>query len=58
MKVKVVSKFIDKETKKVRKVGEEFSCTEKRYDEILQVGNFVVKVEEKEKKKPVKKSEE
>lgn len=46
MKAKVISSFKDKETGKVRKVGEEFTCTKKRFNEILSVGNFVEEVKE------------
>lgn len=41
MKAKVIVKFKDKETGKVRKVGEIFDCTKKRFEEILTVGKFV-----------------
>lgn len=44
MKVKVIEKFKDKTTGKVRKVGETFDCTKKRFDEILTVGKFVEEV--------------
>lgn len=46
MKAKVLKKFKDKETGKVREVGEEFSCTKKRFAEILAVGEFVAEVKE------------
>lgn len=46
MKVKVVRKFIDKTTGEVRNVNEEFTCTKKRYNEILSVGDFVVEIKE------------
>ena len=46
MKAKVVVKFIDKTTGAVREVGEEFTCTKKRFNEILSVGEFVVDVTE------------
>lgn len=48
MKAKVVQKFIDKNTGVVREVGEEFTCTKKRFNEILSVGEFVVEVVETE----------
>lgn len=34
MKVKVLKRFIDKKTKKVREVGDVFECTSARYAEI------------------------
>lgn len=46
MKAKVVQKFIDKETGKVREVNEVFTCTKKRFAEILSVGAFVEEVKE------------
>lgn len=47
MKVKVIKKFIDKETKKLRPVGSEFECSESRFKEIQSVGNFVEVVKTK-----------
>lgn len=55
MKVRVTTKFIDKEAtaKKgepvVRKVGEEYSVSKERYEEIQKAGNFVEKVVEEKK---------
>lgn len=46
MKVKVVKKFIDKDTNEVRHVNDEFTCTKKRFNEILSVGEFVVEIKE------------
>lgn len=46
MKVVVLKTFRDKETKEIRKEGEEFTCTKKRYNEILGVGEFVKEVKE------------
>lgn len=46
MKVKVIKTFRDKETNEVRKMGDEFTCTKKRFKEILSVGEFVKEVEE------------
>lgn len=46
MKAKVVVEFKDKYTGEVRKVNEEFTCTKKRFNEILSVGDFVVEVKE------------
>lgn len=44
MKVKVIKKFRDKETKKIHKAGDELNITKKRFAEIQKVGNFVVEV--------------
>ena len=46
MKAKVVQKFIDKHTGEVRDVNDEFTCTKKRFNEILSAGDFVVEVKE------------
>lgn len=46
MKAKVVQNFIDKETGKLRKVDEVFTCTKKRFNEILSVGALVEEVKE------------
>jgi hypothetical protein len=46
VKAKVIEKFIDKETGKLREVGDEFTCTKKRFAEILSVGNFVEEIKE------------
>lgn len=46
MRAKVVVKFIDKTTGAVRNVGDEFTCTKKRFAEIVSVGDFVVEVKE------------
>lgn len=46
MKVKVIQNFIDKETGKLRKKGDEFTCTKKRYAEIASVGEFVEEIKE------------
>jgi hypothetical protein len=46
MKVKVIKPFRDKETNEARKVGDEFTCTKKRFNEILSVGEFVKEVKE------------
>lgn len=50
MKVKVVKRFRDKETKKIHEKGEELTITKKRYAEILKVGNFVEEITEEETK--------
>ena len=49
MEAKVVKSFIDTHTKKPHKVGEVFSLTQKRFDEIQKKGNFVQAVAEKQK---------
>ena len=49
MKAKVIQKFIDKETGNVREVNEEFTCTKKRFAEILSVGKFVEEIKEETK---------
>jgi hypothetical protein len=46
VRAKVVQKFIDKHTNEVRNVGDEFTCTKKRFNEILSVGEFVVEIKE------------
>lgn len=48
MKVKVIKAFIDRETRVHRSVGEVIEVTEKRFNEISSVGNFVIKVDEPE----------
>lgn len=50
MKAKVIVKFKDKETGKVRKVNEIFDCTKKRFEEILTVGKFVEEYKGDDKK--------
>ena len=58
MKAKVIVTFKDIRKKKLRKAGEEFECSEARFEEILKKGKFVERVEpktanprEKQKKK-------
>lgn len=46
MKVVVTQTFRDKVTGDIRKVGEEFTCTKKRYAEITSVGDYVKEVAE------------
>ena len=46
MKVRVIKKFRDKVTGEVRKVGDEFTCTKKRYNEILLVDALVEEIKE------------
>lgn len=48
MMVKTVVKFRDKKTGEIREVGDEFRVSKARYEEILQVGQFVEPVEKKE----------
>lgn len=53
MKVKVVKRFIDKETNELHKPDSEFECTKERYEEIKVCGNFVVPVENENKKRNI-----
>lgn len=52
MKVKVLRKFIDKNTGKARKKGDVFTCNKERFDEInrngvdLKVGKLVEEIKE------------
>lgn len=46
MKLKVVREFLDRYTKKLHKVGEEFEADEKRFNEIQRVGNLVERVDD------------
>ena len=46
MKVKVLKPFRDKVTGEMRKVGDEFTCTKKRYTEILSVDLLVEEIKE------------
>lgn len=48
MKVKVIKKFRDKVTGEVRKVGDIFTCTKKRYNEILSVDVLVEEIKEED----------
>lgn len=66
MKVKVLTKFRDRHTSEIHKVDKVMDISEERYAEILEVGNFVEKVEgvetstektEKPKKRTTKKAE-
>lgn len=50
MKVKVIQKFRDKETQKVRLVGDVFECSDKRLKEIKSAGDYVEVVTPEEKK--------
>lgn len=49
MKVKVISSYRDKFTKKIHQPGEELELTNERADEILKVGNFIEEIAEPEK---------
>ena len=53
MKARVIKAFVDKQSKKVRKIGEVFDCTAERLGEIQKAGSFVepVPFEKKETKK-------
>lgn len=46
MKVKTTIKFRDLKAGTIRKVGEEFECSEDRFKEILKKGPFVEEVKE------------
>lgn len=48
MKAIVITKFIDKNTGKVRKVGEVFVCNKERFAEICAAGNYVEEYKEEE----------
>lgn len=41
MKVKVVTTFIDKYTKKLNEVGSTIDVTEERFEELKNAGNYV-----------------
>ncbi len=49
MKAKVLIKFKDKKTGKIRKVGEVFSVSKERFEEILTVGKLVEEYKEEAK---------
>lgn len=53
----VIKKFRDKETGKIHNVGDTIKCTEARAKEILSVGNFIKKIESKNKGKKAVASE-
>lgn len=46
MKVKVISSYRDKFTKKIHQPGEELNISKERADEILKVGNYIELLEE------------
>lgn len=54
MKVKVIERFRDKNTKKIHKVGDVLTISKERYDEILTVGTFVEEIKEEPKVEPKK----
>lgn len=58
MKVRVKNKFVDKETKQLRKVGEEFEVTAERFAEIQNTGkNLLTVLEDKTEAKVASKAE-
>lgn len=57
MKVKVIKKFIDKTTGKMRNIDDVFTCSEKRFNEICKAGTYVEKVDEKSVKADEKSAE-
>lgn len=44
MKVRVINKFRDAESKEVRKPGDVFECSEQRYEQISATGAYVEKL--------------
>ena len=46
MKAEVLIKFKDKHTGEIRNIGDEFTCTKKRFAEILAAGEYVKEVAE------------
>ena len=46
MKVRALIKFKDLKEEKVREIGDEFIVSKARFEEILEVGQFVEEVEE------------
>lgn len=56
MKVKVVNRFVDKNTKQLHEYGEVIEVTEARFKEISAAGKYVEEVEDAEpKEKPLSK---
>lgn len=49
MKVKVISSYRDKFTKKIHQPGEELDLSDERAAEIMKVGNFIELLEEPKK---------
>ena len=56
MKVRVIERFRDKNTKKIHKVNDILTISQARYDEILTVGNFVEEIKEEPKEAAPNKS--
>lgn len=56
MKVKVVKRFKDIREKIIREAGEVFECTEERYREILEKGDYVTASGESDEVKPKRRS--
>lgn len=52
MEVRALVRFRDLKERKIREIGEVFPCTEERYQEILENGNYVELVEEPEEEAP------
>ncbi len=48
MKVRTIVKFQDLKENVMRELGDEFTCSKKRYEEILKVGKFVEEIKENE----------
>lgn len=44
MKVKVIKKFKDKNTKKIHNVGDELKISKERFSEIESIGHFVEEI--------------
>lgn len=57
MKARVIMPFNDKETGKLRKVGEEIEVTPTRFKEIRKAGNFVAKVDKADQEENQEKPE-
>lgn len=56
MKVKVVSRFVDKETKQLHEYGEVIEVTEARFAEISAAGKYVEKLpDDTQEEKPLEK---
>ena len=56
MKVKVIERFRDKNTKKIHQVDDILTVSRERFDEILTVGNFVEEIKEEPKEAAPKKT--
>lgn len=55
MKVKVVNRFVDKETRQLHEYGEVIEVTEARFKEISAAGKYVEAVAEEPEEKPEEK---